>query len=60
MDLAAAVGSYSADAVEQLLGWAHDMPSAVAPLDPIQYPQYQLTQPQADVTIYNQLLEVRA
>ncbi len=60
MDLAAAVGSYSADAIEQLLGWAHDMPSTVAPLDPIQYPQYQLTQPEADVTIYNRLLEVRA
>jgi hypothetical protein len=58
MDLAAAVGSYSADAIEQLLGWAHDAPARVAPLDPVQYPHYQLTQPEADVTIYNRLLEV--
>lgn len=59
MDLAAAAGSYSADAIQQLLGWAHDAPATVAPLDPKQYPQYQLAQPDAALTIYNRLLEVR-
>jgi hypothetical protein len=59
MDLAAAVGNYSVDAIQQLLGWAHDAPSTVAPLDPTQYPHYQLALPAADLSIYNRLLEVR-
>jgi hypothetical protein len=59
LDLAAASGRYSVEAVTHLLQWAHEAPSAppVAPLDPTRYPQYQLPQPRPDLAAYNRLLE---
>ncbi|MDQ5852928.1 MAG: IS21 family transposase [Chloroflexota bacterium] len=60
MELAAAAGSYSADAVQQLLAWANEPPTAVRPLDPQRYPHYHLGQAAPDPTIYNRLLEGHA
>lgn len=59
MELAAAAGSYSADAVQQLLAWANETSTAVPPLDPQRYPQYHLAQPAPDPTLYNRLLEAQ-
>ncbi len=59
MELAAAAGSYSADAVQQLLAWANEPAPTVAPLDPLRYPQYHLEQPTPDPTLYNRLLEAQ-
>jgi hypothetical protein len=56
LDLAAASGSYSADAVRQLLSWADEAPPALAPLDPHAYPAYQQAQAHPDLGRYNQLL----
>lgn len=56
LDLAAASGSFSADAVRQLLCWADEPPPATAPLDPQAYPVYQQAQPRPDLGRYNRLL----
>jgi hypothetical protein len=56
LDLAAASGSYSADAVRQLLTWAETPAVAVAPLDPQRYPAYQQRHPRPDLSQYNRLL----
>ncbi len=56
LELAAASGRYSADAVRHLLAWAEAPAVAAAPLDPARYPQYQLPQPRPDLAIYNRLL----
>jgi hypothetical protein len=58
LDLAAASGRYSADAVRQLLAWAAD-PPPLAPLDPQTYPTYQHPQPRPDLGVYNRLLSAR-
>jgi hypothetical protein len=60
LDLAAASGSYSADAVRQLLAWANEAPPAVAPLDPHAYPAYQQAHERPDLSRYNRLLRVPA
>jgi transposase len=56
LELAAASGRYSADAVRQLLTWAEAPAAPAPPLDPTRYPQYQLPQPRPDLAVYNQLL----
>lgn len=56
IDLAAASGAFSADAVRQVLGWADDPSRPVAPLDPDRYPDYQRQQPAPDLARYNRLL----
>ncbi|MGH3184409.1 MAG: IS21 family transposase, partial [Streptosporangiaceae bacterium] len=56
LELAAAHGSYSADAVRQLLQWAQTPTSAPPPLDPDRYPAYAQAQPRPDLAAYNQLL----
>ena len=57
LELAAASGSYSADAVRQLLTWAAEAPVATTPLDPQRYPAYQQPHPPPDLTAYNRLLQ---
>lgn len=59
LELAAASGCYSADAVRQLLTWAAETPPDPAPLDPQRYPAYQQAQPRPDLTAYNRLLPSR-
>ena len=59
LELAAASGSYSADAVRQLLTWAEEAPADQAPLDPQRYPAYQRPQPRPDLGIYNRLLQAQ-
>jgi transposase len=56
LDLAAASGRFSADAVRQLLAWAEEPPRALAPLDPQRYPAYQQSQARPDLSAYNRLL----
>jgi len=56
LELAAASGSYSADAVRHVLMWAEAPVATTAPLDPTRYPQYQLPQPRPDLAVYNRLL----
>jgi hypothetical protein len=58
LELAAASGSYSADAVRQLLTWAAEPRPDQAPLDPQRYPAYQQPQPPPDLAAYNRLLRV--
>jgi hypothetical protein len=60
LELAAACGRYSAEAVRQLLAWAEAPDTPAAPLDPTRYPQYQLPQPRPDLTLYNRLLSARS
>src|SRR5438128_254037 len=57
LDLAAASGSYSADAVRQLLCWADAPPPRTAPLDPQAYLVYPQAQPRPNLGRYNQLLQ---
>jgi transposase len=57
LDVAAATGQYSADAVRQILQWATEPAPATGPLDPARYPHYQLPQPRPDLGAYNQLLQ---
>jgi len=57
LDLAAASGRYSADAVRQLLCWADDDTPPAPPLDPHTYPTYQQTHTRPDLDRYNRLLE---
>lgn len=57
LELAAASGSYSADAVRQLLTWAEAAPADHAPLDPQRYPAYQQPHAPPDLAIYNRLLQ---
>ena len=59
LDLAVASGSYSADAVRQLLSWADEPATATAPLDPHAYPAYQQRQPRPDLGAYNRLLRAQ-
>jgi transposase len=59
LELAAASGSYSADAVRQLLCWAAEPPPTTAPLDPQAYPAYQQAQPRPDLGRYNRLLQAQ-
>jgi hypothetical protein len=57
LELAAASGNYSAEAVRHLLCWAEAPAAATAPpLDPARYPQYQVPQPRPDLAAYNRLL----
>lgn len=56
LELAAASGAFSADAVRQVLAWADDTTHRAAPLDPARYPDYQLRQPVPDLARYNRLL----
>jgi len=56
IDLTAASGAFSADAVRQILSWADDPSRPVAPLDPNRYPDYQRQQPAPDLARYNRLL----
>jgi hypothetical protein len=56
LELAAASGCYSAEAVRHLLAWAEAPSATAAPLDPTRYPQYQLPQPRPDLALYNRLL----
>lgn len=56
LELAAASGRYSAEAVRQLLQWADTPVPETAPLDPARYPDYQLPQPRPNLAAYNQLL----
>ncbi|HEV2123209.1 MAG TPA: IS21 family transposase, partial [Chloroflexota bacterium] len=58
LELAAATGRYSVEAVQQLIAWATDDAGAAAPLDPQRYPHYHLAQPTPDLSAYNRLLEV--
>ena len=53
-------GSWSVDAVHQLLNFASAPQGEPAPLDPSQYPAYQGTTAPADLSAYNRLLEVQA
>jgi transposase len=57
LELAAASGSYSADAVRQLLTWAEAAPTDHTPLDPQRYPAYQQPHAPPDLAIYNRLLQ---
>jgi hypothetical protein len=57
LELAAASGAYSAEAVRHLLSWAGTADQAPAPLDPARYPAYQQPQPAPDLAIYNRLLQ---
>jgi hypothetical protein len=59
LDLAAASGSYGADAVRQLLTWAEEAPPPVTPLDPQAYPAYQQAQERPDLGRYNRLLQTQ-
>jgi transposase len=59
LDLAAASGSYSADAIRQLLVWADEPAPATVPLDPQVYPAYQQAQPRPDLSRYNRLLQAQ-
>lgn len=59
LELATASGSYSADAVRQLLVWAEEPLTTPAPLDPATYPAYQQAQDRPDLGRYNRLLEMR-
>jgi hypothetical protein len=59
VERAAAAGSYSADAVRQVLAWTQAPAAAPAPLDAVVYPAYQLHQAPPDVAAYNQLLPRR-
>lgn len=56
LELAAASGRYSADAVRQLLRWADEPAPSAAPLDPARYPDYHRPQPRPDLAAYNRLL----
>ena len=56
---ARAQGSWSVDAVRQLLNFASAPQVPPAPLDPAQYPAYQGRTPPADLAAYNRLLEVQ-
>ena len=56
LDVAAATGHYSADAVRQLLRWADEPGLANHPLDPERYAHYHLPQPRPDLAVYNRLL----
>jgi hypothetical protein len=57
---ARAQGSWSVDAVRQLLNFASTPQVPPAPLDPSQYPAYQGMTAKADLSAYNRLLEVQA
>jgi len=59
LDLAAASGRFSADAVRQLLSWAEEAPPPTAPLDPQRYPAYQRTHARPDLGVYNRLLQAQ-
>jgi len=59
LELAAAQGSWSAEAVRHLLHWAAAPEPPIAPLDPARYPAYQAAHPRPDLTLYNRLLAVQ-
>ncbi len=56
LELAAASGRSSADAVRQLVRWADEPMPSGAPLDPGRYPAYHLPQPRPALAAYNRLL----
>ena len=56
---ARAKGSWSVDAVRQLLNFARTLEVPVPSLDPAQYPAYQAMTPPPDLSAYNRLLEVQ-
>jgi transposase len=57
---ARAQGSWSVDAVRQLLNFASAPQVPPPPLDPAQYPAYQGTTAPSDLSAYNRLLEVQS
>jgi hypothetical protein len=57
---ARAHGSWSVDAVRQLLNFARTEQFPVPSLDPSQYPAYQAMTPPPDLSAYNRLLEVQS
>ncbi len=57
LDIAAAAGQYSADAVRQLVLWADEPVLANQPLNPERYAHYHLPQPRPDLAAYNRLLQ---
>jgi hypothetical protein len=57
LELAAASGAFSADAVRQLLRWADEAAHPTTPLDPERYPEYQPRQPLPNLESYNRLLQ---
>ncbi len=57
---ARAQGSWSVDAVRQLLNFASAPQVCPPPLDPAQYPAYQGRTAPADLSAYNRLLEVQS
>jgi transposase len=58
--LARGQGEWSADTVRHLLRWAAEPEAAPLPLDPTRYPAYQTSAPPPNLSVYNQLLEVRS
>lgn len=58
--LARGQGDWNADTVRQLLRWAAEPDATVLPLDPVRYPAYQESAPAPNLSVYNQLLEVRS
>ena len=58
--LARGQGEWSADSVRHLLRWAAEPEAASLPLDPTRYPTYQRAAPPPNLSVYNQLLEVRS
>jgi hypothetical protein len=56
---ARAQGGWSADTVRQLLNFASIPQTPIPPLDPAQYPAYQLLASLPDLSVYNRLLEVQ-
>jgi hypothetical protein len=59
LELAAASGSYSVEAVRQLLHWADAPTVTPPPLDPERYPAYTQPQPRPDLAAYNRLLRAQ-
>src|SRR5579872_204206 len=57
LELAAASGAFTADAVRQLLTWADEAAHPTTPLDPERYPDYHQTQPIPQLDTYNRLLQ---
>jgi hypothetical protein len=58
--LARGQGEWSADTVRHLLRWAAEPEAAPLPLDPTRYPAYQTAAPPPNLSVYDQLLEVRS
>src|SRR5262249_44926799 len=57
LDVAAATGHTSADAVRQLFLWPDEPAAPPQPLDPQRYAHYPLPQPRPNLAAYNRLLQ---